>query len=228
MPCSVTQFSTLSPGTLRLFVKSWLPLPMQWMPCVTQPCVTLLLRDLTRTLALVGTGATRSQPSHPGPLALPSPSQGTWLEGSSSISPSPDTPARASILPGASTSSPRQAHPPRGKHILPGQHPGAAPRSCTPWLGPAHPPWGQHRRARAGIPDQRNLLGLNPMQIAWMLPAASIQHRDQHPEPGPVPRTGDSTSSRGCSAPIASRLDAPSPGTCTQHRDQQPGPRHRG
>lgn len=63
-------FSALSSGTLRLFVKSWLPLPMQWMPCVTQPCGTLLLRDLPCTLALVGTGATRSQPSHPGPPAV--------------------------------------------------------------------------------------------------------------------------------------------------------------
>lgn len=149
-----------------VFVKSWLPLPRQGTPCVMQPCVTLLLRDLTCTLALVGTGGTRSQPSHPGPfcgypssaLSIPwglgpvEPSRGTRLGRGSSAGLRGAAPAPAlaplpgaSILPGASASSP-------------GKHPGG----CTPGLWPVHPPWGQHRRAPASTLGQHILPGPAP------------------------------------------------------------------
>lgn len=168
------------------------------------------------TLALVGTGATRSQTSHPDAPALPPRSQGTRLEGSSSIS--PDSPARASILPGASTSCPGST-----LGLLPEPHTAAG--ASTPSLAP-------HRRAgpafRTGgtsrIRTQCNPAGcsrqpapstesstqtLHPGQGTAHLPRA-VQHpllpggysqpRDRHPAPGPA--TGTTTAGMNPTHPV--------------------------
>lgn len=64
------------------------------------------------------------------------------------------------------------------------------------------------------------------MQPGWMLPAASIQHREQRPEPGPAPRTG-AAHPRAVQHPLhpgwtlPTPRPAPSPGT--SNRDHHTG-----
>ncbi|XP_051627307.1 basic proline-rich protein-like [Manacus candei] len=120
------------------------------------------------------------------------------------MSPRSDTPARASILPGVSASPP------------------AAPWRCSPRPGPAHPPRGQHRRARASTSGQRNLTGANPLHPGWILPAASTQHRDQHPGPVPAPTFEASTPGQRILPGLSSTHRIP--GGRSQQRDRPPAP----
>ncbi|XP_032557408.1 L-fucose kinase [Chiroxiphia lanceolata] len=98
----------------------------------------------------------------------------------------------------------------------------AAPWSCSPRTGSAHPPRGQHRRARASTSGQRNLTGANPLHPGWILPAASTPHRDQHPGPAPAPRFEASTPGQRILPGLFSTHRIP--GGCSQQRDRPPAP----
>lgn len=140
--------------------------------CHAAKCHTAAEGPYTHTGTGGDWGHVAASPPTPVPRLCPQDPRAHGWRGAAPPAPAPTPP----LLLGPA-SLPGRAHPPRAA-------PWSCPRSCPPRLGRAHPPWGQHRRARASIPDQRSLLGLNPVELGGCSrqPASSTGSSTQTPD----------------------------------------------
>lgn len=187
-----------------VFVKSRLPLPKQGPLCVTQPCVTLLLRDLTHTHTGTGGDWGHPQPALPSwsplwpPQRHPQHVPGVWTPW--------DHPGAHSWREAAPPGR-REPHQPQPQHSYRGKlprlntspggstlglHPRAVASASSSSLGPT--PQGLGQPPRPAHPAGTSTVGLAARTGAS---ESSRGHRvlpgTAHPPQGQNPRTGAST-----------------------------------